>query len=278
MKQGASFLLTTILAALMAGVGIPSTASAETVLKTGGSGFGLGVMEILAEAYKKSHPGVRIIIVPSLGSSGGIKALLNGSLDFAVSGRPLKEDEKSRGGNAMELARTPFVFIVNGKVNKHDITTRELENIYSGRMAAWPGGALLRLVLRPKTESDTAIIKGISPAMEQALESAQAREGMIMAITDQDSASAVDRVAGALGGGALTQVLTEKRPVRILSLNGVRPSIKGIRDGSYPLAKTLYLVTSQKTPEAARQFIAFIGSKTGREILSKYGNLAAEAR
>jgi phosphate transport system substrate-binding protein len=278
MERKLSLLAATCLAVTVAMSGVPAAAAAETVLKTGGTGFGLELMKILGEAYEKSHPGVRITIVPSLGSSGGIKALLNGALDFALSGRPLKEEEKAQGANATELVRSPYVFIVNSKVKKQSITTPELERLFSGQTASWPDGTPVRLLLRPETESDTAIVKGLSPAMAEAVNTARAREGMIVALTDQESASAVEKINGALGGSTLTQVLTEKRQVRVLSLNGVKPSVKGISDGTYPLAKPLYLVTVAKAPEAARQFIAFIGSKAGRKILAKYANLVVEGR
>lgn len=278
MKLRHTLLATFLLAAAAATGGVPAAAAAETVLKTGGTGFGLELMKILAAAYEKSHPGVRVTIVPSLGSSGGIKALLNGALDFAISGRPPKAEEKGQGASATELVRSPYVFVVNSKVKKQAITTPELERLFAGRTASWPDGTPVRLVLRPETESDTAIVKGLSPAMAEAVNAARAREGMIVAMTDQDSADAVEKISGALGGSALTQVLAEKRQVKVLSLNGVKPSVKGISDGTYPLAKPLYLVTTPRTPEAARQFIAFIGSRAGRKILAKYANLVVEGR
>jgi phosphate transport system substrate-binding protein len=272
---------TILLAAILLAVNLPAggfSSEAETVLKTGGSGFGLGIMKILAEAYEKSHPDIHITIVPSLGSSGGIKAVLHGALDFAISSRALKEGENDQGGDATELARSPVVFVVNNKVEKDAISTPELEKIYGGRMDSWPDGTPIRLVLRPESESDTKIVKGLSPGMEQAVNFAQSREGMIVALTDQDTAEAVEKINGALGVSTLTQILSEKRKFKILSLNGVRPSVEGISVGSYPLAKTLYMVTSTKTPAAARQFIDFIGSQAGRKILIEYGNMVVEAR
>jgi len=265
------------LAVFMACAGLPSIAPAETiVLKTGGSGFGLGIMKFLAAAFERNHPGVRINIVPSLGSSGGIEATLAGELDFAVSGRPLKEQEKKQGCRAVGLARTPFIFITNGNVNKRDVTTQELEMIYGGRMITWPDGKRLRLVLRPETEIDTAVLKGLSPVMEQAVKSAVSRDGMIFAVTDQENVDAVEKTTGAIGGSTLMQVLTEERRVNILSFNGVKPSITGIGDGSYPLAKTLYLVTTPSAPATARRFFEFIRSKEGKGVLAKYGALSVE--
>jgi phosphate transport system substrate-binding protein len=144
-------------------------------------------------------------------------------------------------------------------------------------MTIWPDGTRIRLVLRPKKESDTKLIESLSPAMEQAVSSAMSRGGMILAVTDQECADAVEKIPGALGGSTLTQVLTEKRRVKVLRFKGVKPGVAGIRDGSYPLVKTLYLVTTPRTPAAARQFIEFIRSRRGASVLTTYGNLAVEA-
>lgn len=272
MKYLSHLLAGIMVAVLVTGIGIPTAARAETV-KIGGTGSGLGVVKILAETFEKSHPGVSIKVIPSLGSTGGIKALLAGSLDLALSARPLNEAETAGGGVAVEVARTPFVFIVNRSVSRKGITTGELEKIYGGGMPTWPDGTRLRLVLRLKTEVDTDIVRRLSPAMNRATTSAMARNGMIRAVTDQDNAAMVEKTPGALGGATLSQIHSEDRQVNVLSFNGITPSIKGLGDGSYPLSKSLYLVTTAATSPAARKFIDFIHSKAGSAILAKYGNL-----
>jgi phosphate transport system substrate-binding protein len=101
---------------------------------------------------------------------------------------------------------------------------------------------------------------------------------MIMAITDQESTNALVSTPGALGGATLSEIISENRPVNVLSLNGVPPSIKTIADGSYPLVKSFYLVTTSKSPKEARQFAEFVRSPAGGRILAKSGNLVIPAK
>jgi len=253
-------------------LGITRTVYAETV-KIGGTGFALGVMKMLAESFEKQYPGVKIQVFPSLGSSGGIKAVLKGALDIGISARTLNEAEMNRGVIAREIARTPFVIFANSSVNKDRLTFQELERIYGGQLLSWPDGTRIRLVLRPKEEQDMKIIRKFSPAMDQAVAFALNREGMIHAITDQENASAVEKTVGALGCGSLTQILSENLQVKVLSLNGVKPSVEGLVDGSGPWFKSLYLVTTAKTPAAVQNFQEFIDSETGGAILNRYGNM-----
>src|SRR5512137_2326936 len=85
---------------------MPALAGAQETVRVGGVGTALGVMRIIAGAFEAANPGIRVQVVPSLGSSGGIKAIGEGALDISLSGRPLKEEEKSKGLAAQELART----------------------------------------------------------------------------------------------------------------------------------------------------------------------------
>ncbi len=78
---------------------IPVLAQAEEI-KIGGTGGALATMQLLGDAYSKNHPETKIIVLPSLGSSGGIKAVLAGAIQVAVSSRPIKDSETSLGASA----------------------------------------------------------------------------------------------------------------------------------------------------------------------------------
>src|SRR5687767_3132598 len=101
-----------VAAALLVAAG---AAQAAAEIKIGGTGNALGTMRELAHAYSKLHPGTKVIVLPSLGSGGGIKAATNGAIDIAVSSRPLKDDERQPDVVETEYARTPFVFAVSAK-------------------------------------------------------------------------------------------------------------------------------------------------------------------
>lgn len=251
---------------------INSALAAESI-KIGGTGTGLGTMKLLGEAFERLHPDVKVQIVPGLGRGGGIAALQHGTLDMAVSAAALSHDETASGLSAVEYARTPFVFVVHRNVMKTRLSANELESIYSGATQNWPGGKRIRLVLRPENDTDTKIIAAISPGMGQAMKSARARKGNIIAVTDQESAEAVSGTPGALGTTTLTQVATEKLPLKILAFGGAVPNLTSVSTGNYRLFKSLYLVTTSHVSPAARQFADFVHSPQGAAILAQSGNL-----
>jgi phosphate transport system substrate-binding protein len=248
----------------------PPCAHAEA-LKIGGTGAGLTTMSLLADAYVKTHADIAISVLPSLGSSGGIKAVAAGAIQLAVSSRDLTEAERKQGLVAVEYGRTPFVFAVSVKNKVEAITLQQLADIYSGKTVQWPDGVKIRIVLRPPSDADSEMVRSMSPELEKAKKQAESRPGMLFAVIDQDTQENIERIPGALGATSLGQIMAEQRQIKALTLDGVRPSPQNLANGSYAYAKIMFLVTSSKTPAAALRFAEFVRSAAGREILGRSG-------
>lgn len=243
------------------------------VITIGGTGGALGSMKEAARAFRQKHPEITFRFAPSLGSSGGIKAVLAGALDLALSARPVSDDERKQGATSVEYARTPFIFVTSHKGKAWDLTPEQLVSIYAGQTKAWPDGKPLRLILRPVGDADTAYLKAMSPAMDKAIQAALLREGMVMAVTDQEAADTIGSIRGGFGALTLTQLVAEKRPLTPLRVNGVAPGLRTLADGSYPYYKMFSMVIGPKTSREAQAFIKFINSPEGRAVLTRTGNL-----
>lgn len=271
-------VLRTLLVSLLAASGwfaIPALADA---LKIGGTGGGLATMQLLAQEFRKSHAGVTFEVPPSLGSGGGIKAVLAGAIDVAVSSRALKADERSKGAVEHEFGRTPFVFTTPRSTKASGLTAAQLADIYSGKTTTWPDGRRIRLVLRPVGDSDTDLVKSISPEVARALTAVEKRPGMTFALTDQESAESAEKIPGALGTSTLAQILTEKRALKALDFNGAQPSVDNIRNGRYPYYKRMFIVIGPKASAIAREFVAYVRSAAGRGLLTRVGYWVVEPK
>ncbi len=248
-------------------------ARAESI-KIGGTGTGLGTMKRVAQEFGKRRPQAQLIITPSLGSTGAIKSVLAGSIDIGISARPLKPDEEKQGASARAYARTPFAVATNAKNRATALTGAQLAQMYGGKLAQWPDGTPVRLVLRPEGDADSIALRAFSPELSAALALAQARKGMRVSDTDQDNADALEQLSGSLGMTTLTQVVSEGRAIKLLDLDGVRPTLRSLAAGTYPHAKTLYLVLGPRPSPLAQEFIAFLRSSAGQAVLAANGNLA----
>jgi phosphate transport system substrate-binding protein len=255
------------------GASLSGNCLAAEPIRINGSGSALDMMEPLVKAYLKVHPGVGIAMEKPLGSSGALKALLAGALDIVVSSRQLKPEEIAKGARMKGYGRTPFAIVTEKSVPKQNVTTKELEAIYAGTTVRWPNGENIRLVLRPREDIDTQILRGLSPGMDSAVAASQSRPGMIVAVTDPEAYNTVARTPGGLGATGLTSVVTEKLPLNVLSLNGVKPTSKNLANGTYPLSKEIGFVTTLRTSPAALKFLSFVYSPQGRSTAAKAGVL-----
>jgi phosphate transport system substrate-binding protein len=249
----------------------PEVFAAET-MKIGGTGNALGSMKLLASVFEKSHSDIKVMVLPSLGSSGGISAVSKGAVDIGLSSRAFTDQELSLGLQKIEYAKTPLVPVTSAGMNVPGLSSGEIIKILRGEMQVWPDGNRIRPVLRPAAESDTITVKNISPEMSKAMDIALERLGMLIALTDQDAADMIEKIPGSFGFSTLAQIISEKRRVKVLAYNGVLPGIHSLSDGSYPCFKVLYLVIQKEPSVPVRQFIDFVLSDEGRKILEESGN------
>jgi phosphate transport system substrate-binding protein len=237
----------------------------------GGTGAALGTMQLLAREFRAKNPDIAITTEPSLGSGGGIKAVLAGAIGLAVTARPMSESERQLGAVEIEYARTPFVFAVSAKSGVSAITAQQLADIYSGKMADWADGSPIRIVLRPTSDIDTEMIKNISADVQRGVAAAQSRRGVRFSVNDQEAADDIETIPGAVGPTTLALIVSEKRALRALKFNGQEPTLKNAASGTYPYFKRLFLVTGAKRTVAVERFMAFVQSAAGRSILLSNG-------
>lgn len=252
---------------------LAATAGAAEPLRLGGSGACTGALELLIEEFRRSNPDVPFAPVAVLGSGGALRAVEGGALDIALLSRPLSDAERARGLRHVEYGRTPFVIAVGERIPVAGITSRELAQILSGTHERWPHGVRTRAVLRPEADIDTDLLRNIAPEVGVALDAAIRRPGMIVAPTDRDAADAIEKTPGAIGASTLALILSEKRAMRPLALDGVAPTVEALEAGAYRHQKRLSLAWGPRAlrPEAGR-FVEFVQSARARAILRATGH------
>ncbi len=251
----------------------PSGIMAGETIRINGSGACLAMLKPLMEAYGKENRGISFQVEKPLGSSGAIKALLADAIDIAIVARPLKTEEMIRGARLVNYGKTPLAVITEEKVPVKNISTRELEDIYYGKIQEWPNGKPLRIILRPMEDADTKILMRLSAGMAEAVARAHQRRGVMIAETDFQSYEAVSRTGGGIGAVGLPVILSGKLPLNVLALNGIKPSRRNLANGTYPLSKNISFVTMGRLHGAAAKFLEFIYSNKGRAIAEKAGVL-----
>ena len=262
---------TSLLLTLLIGICTSTQVHSETI-KIGGTGNALGTMQLMANAYTEAHPETKIIILPSIGSSGGISAVPNNAIDIGLSSRPLKKAEQQKGIKAVEYARSPTVIAVSNRDKVTNISLKELTDIYSGDMLTWPDGSTIRPIIRQPGDDNSIQLMALSSELKQAIELADNRPNLPFAATDQDAVDKINSIPGGIGVTSLALILSEGRPLRALILDGVAPTPESASSGEYPILKHFYLILPETVPAHVQAFISFISSKDGQTILEKNGN------
>jgi phosphate transport system substrate-binding protein len=249
-----------------------SSAVAQTV-RIGGTGAATALMQSLGSAFSENSEDP-VDVIPSLGTNGAIRAVAAGALDIAVSGRALTPQEEAAGLVVLSTMRTPFGFL-SSRPNPPGLAKSEIAGLFETERKTWSDGFPLRIVMRPRSESDTALIGALFPGAGAAIERARARPEVPIAATDQDNADLAERLTGSLIGATLTQIAMEKRRLSFVAIDGAKTTLENLQSGAYPYEKTLYLIAARPRRPSVDTFIAFLHSASGRMALREGGVLPA---
>ena len=164
------------------------------------------------------------------------------------------------------VMRTPFV-LATSHPNPNGLTRAAVVEAFSTHTPAWGDGSPIRIILRPRSESDTALLGKLFPGLASAIEDARKRPDVPVAATDQDNVEMAERTPGSLVGSTLTQMRMEKRNLRTIAIDGVAPSLEAFERGDYPYGKELYFVLPSAPSPLAERFLEFLRSPEGQRLL-----------
>lgn len=219
------------------------------------------LLDSLESPFERRHPSLdlqrRLLEEPQL-----VPLVLQGTLDFAAIGRPLRHRERRTGLEAHEIARVPMVAIVHPRNPVTDVQKTQLGELLAGNPELW------RAISRQDGPLRIAAVGG-DPLLGLAMR--QLFPGRLLApeLTRQTHAAVVDLISrspDALGFVPLTAIAQEK--VRLLTVDGVQPNVHQARAGHYPVVCRLWVVTRQRPSADVLRFVAFAQSTEGRRSLT----------
>jgi phosphate transport system substrate-binding protein len=238
-------------------------------LRIGGTGSVTEAMRKLAPAFE-SETGIKLTVLPSLGTTGANNALMDGKLGLAVGGRDLRDRERERGLRVFGHLRTPFGF-VTPRAGPDNLRKDDIVGLHQAANPSWPDGMPLLFVLRPVDETDNAILAGYFPGMAGATDQLRKRRDIAVTATDQDNADAAEKTAGSLVAATLAQIKAEGRNLRFIAIDGALPTMQAYLDGSYPYVKLLYLVAPAAPSDEAKAFLDFLAKPKTQARLNELG-------
>ncbi len=226
----------------------------------------------IGQAFNEYYPDVKLDIAAG-GSTVGIKAIRDGTVDIGMASRKLKPEEEE-GATVYQIAVDVLAVVVNEANTIESLSSEQLQDIYQGNISNWKevGGAdaPIVVVIREKNSGtrgafDDIVLEGQEPYAEH-LEKAITAGDMAAIVADMPDA------IGYVGFGNL------EPGIKALAIDGVVPSDETAKEGSYQLTRPLLLLTGPLTQPIAQYFIDFALSTEGQKIVADSGWVTAQWR
>jgi phosphate transport system substrate-binding protein len=257
------------------GLALGNCSIAQETIRVGGTGTGTVLVQHLIAAYATSHPGVTAeVLMPPLGSNGGLRALAAGAIQVAVVSVPFSQRAElvsTAANKTVPWVRTPLMFTGRAVADGAQLTMGQVADIYAGNVTQWPDGKPLRLIARTERETDTRILRSLSREMDAAVAFAEKRIGLPFAENDIENQQMLERIPGSFGVIGLGQALLSGSTLKPVGLDGAAPSPENLRNGSYRFEKPLYLVVRETASPAVLEFCHYLQSPEVMERIGRYG-------
>jgi phosphate transport system substrate-binding protein len=237
-----------------------------------GSTTVLPIAQKAVEAYMSEHPDVKISLSGG-GSGNGIKAIVDGSTDIANSSRFIKDKEVKLAHEKgvypvpFAVAYDSIIPVVHPSNNISNITTDQLKAIYKGKIRNFKelGGPNLKIVVISRDTSSGTYETWAKKVMKKERVTPRAQVmasngAIVQAVSNNKHAM------GYIGIGYLN------RKVKPLKVNGVEGTEATTLNGTFPIARPLFMFTKGWPKGDTLNFINFmLNPNKGQKYVKEAG-------
>lgn len=232
--------------------------------------------------FPNSH--ISVYVAPG-GSGVGVKAAVDGTADFGMLARDIKDSEiESLGENykAFVVAKDALTVSVNAQnplCEKTDsLDTDTIRKIFAGEIATWD-----QVDASLPAETINVYIRDLSGGAYEVFQKSVMGESEVTASATQ-SASMTELATniagdpwgiGYAGFGAYNKANAEKKVLFAMKVDGVEATEENIISGVYTIQRPVMFVTGKVVSPSAQAFIDYIFSQTGYDVVVKNGYIPA---
>jgi len=236
-----------------------------------GSTTVLPIAQKAAEVYMDRNPGVNISIRGG-GSSVGIAALLDGTVQIADASRSIKTKElkaaREKGINPVGnvVAKDGIAVVVHPSNGISEITIAQIKAIFTGEISNWKDlGGIPGPIVAISRDNSSGTYEVFNAL---ALGGGKVREDAVTLASNNAVAQTVSQTPGAIGYVGLGYL---SDAVKALKVGGVMPSNATVNSGAYKLARPLYMYTNGPAKGLAKDYLDFIWSAQGQKLVEELG-------
>jgi phosphate transport system substrate-binding protein len=265
-------LLIAAITATLAGSGCIDNKDAGTQehtmkLQVAGSTTVLPIAEECARVFMENNPGDKIH--PSGGGSSlGVKAVADGTVDIGTASRDMKDSERAEYPDLVThaIAKDGVAIVVHPSNQVSDLTMEQLQGIYTGKITNWKdlGGEDAEIMVVSREEGS-----GTRDCFEASVLKPIKTEVADCAIIQNSNGQMRTTVAGNEYGIGFLSLGFVNSDIKAVGLDGTDPTIENIRSGDYAISRTLWMITKGEPDPDEQVFLDFVLSEDGQNIVSE---------
>ncbi|MEW8972926.1 MAG: phosphate ABC transporter substrate-binding protein [Tissierellaceae bacterium] len=229
-----------------------------------------------------SFPDKNISIYVSAGGSGsGVKSVLEGTSDFGMLAREIKDEEKEKIGDMKDFvlgidALTISINPENPLVElKDSLSTEEIMKIFSGEYKYWDD-----LDDSLDHKEIVVVIRDLGGGAHEVFQKSvmgdvQVREDAIQAPSMGALVAKIIENKDAIGYASFGMVNQNVGKIIPLKVDEIEPTEENIVNGSYKISRPLIAVKKGELTPEQQAFMDFVLSDKGSEIITKMGFVPA---
>lgn len=217
------------------------------------------------------------IYVSSGGSSSGIKAVIEGTSDFGMVAREVKDEEKEKieNYNEFKLGMDALTISVNPENPlcslKDDLTSEEIKKIFSGEIKYWD-----ELDSSLPHNEIVVVIRDLGGGAHEVFQKSimgdtEVRADAIQAPSMGALVTKVIENKDTIGYASYGMVNQNKGKLVPFKVDGIEPTAENIVNGSYKIARPLLVVKKGELTPQEQVFMDYVFSEEGTAIIEKMG-------
>ncbi len=218
------------------------------------------------------------IFVSSGGSGAGAKSVIDGTSDFGMLAREIKDEEKEKikdlkeyklGIDALTVSVNPENPIIELKNN--NLTQDEIVKIFSGEFKKWSD-----IDSSLPQEDIVVVTRDLSGGAHEVFQKkimgdTEVSENAIQAPSMGALVTKIIENPNAIGYASYGMVNQNEGKLKPMNVDGVEPTEENIVSGEYIISRPLIVMRSGEPTESEQAFLDYVMSEKGKAIIKEMG-------
>jgi len=236
-----------------------------------------------AAAVLRTRTGQAITVDTQGGSAGGLAQVCRGEIDIAMSSKPIADSDRQQFPDcdyqSVRIGEDAVGVVVRRDVydaGVRNLTREQVQAIFEARIDNWGalGGPDLDIFIYDKEPG-----RGTREVLDKFLYGPKGKappppDSNRFAVVggNEETRAKLLSTPGSVGPLS-TSFVADYPELAVVALEGVAPTAEMVADGEYPMSRPLYLVTDGVPTGPAKEFIDYVLSPEGQQLLPRHGYL-----